>query len=72
MNDMNELYQDQNIASFEALVADLIKTGASDRKVAIAWLQESDQYGCNDLNAMAIEFGLPWNYLLENWILEAQ
>jgi hypothetical protein len=71
MNDMNELYQDQNIASFEALVADLIKTGASDRKVAIAWLQESDQY-YNDLNFMEFEFGLPWNYLLENWILKAQ
>ena len=61
-NDMNELYQDQKIASFEALVADLIKTGASDRKVAIAWLQETEEY-YNDIHFMEYEYGLPRNYL---------
>ena len=52
-----------SIISFEALIAELINIGADDRKVAIAWLQDSYFGYEGDLGFMEYDLGLPRDYL---------
>lgn len=48
---------------FEELISNLVQSGAGDKKTAIRWLMDSDNF--YDEGHVEYEFGLPYGYLRE-------